>query len=153
MLCVPSSTAAAAAAAAAAEQQPVGLLSSFSFSSVNPHADILKLKCSEAFARIIQQRQQRKKKKKKKKKKKMMMKKTKTSATKRGSFRRHKRRRRRRKFKLTLKDQEWSWEMVSLTCREALNLAFVQLLDNHPAMEHMSQDALEKIRDFLLEKV
>ena len=151
MLCVPSSTAAAAAAAAAAEQQPVGLLSSFSFSSVNPHADILKLKCSEAFARIIQQRQQRKKKKKKKMM--MMMKKTKTSATKRGSFRRHKRRRRRRKFKLTLKDQEWSREMVSLMCREALNLAFVQLLDNHPAMEHMSQDALEKIRDFLLEKV
>jgi len=38
--------------------------------------------------------------------------------------------------------------MVSLTCREALNSAYVQLLDNHPATEHVSREAVERIRDF-----
>ena len=52
------------------------------------------------------------------------------------------------RFKLTKKDQEWSKEMVSLTCREALNSAYVQLLDNHPATEHVSREAVERIRDF-----
>jgi len=51
-------------------------------------------------------------------------------------------------FKLTKKDQEWSREMASLTCREALNSAYVQLLDSHPAAEHVSKEALEKIQDF-----
>ena len=52
------------------------------------------------------------------------------------------------RFKLTKKDQEWSKEMVSLTCWEALNSAYVQLLDNHPATEHVSREAVERIRDF-----
>jgi hypothetical protein len=55
-------------------------------------------------------------------------------------------------FKLTKKDHEWSREMASLTCREALNSAYVQLLDNHPAMEHVSREALERIRDFSTSK-
>jgi hypothetical protein len=68
MLCVPSSK--RAAAVAGAEQPPVDLLSSFTFDPCA--ADILKLKCSEAFARILlllQQQQEQIKKKKMKKKK------------------------------------------------------------------------------------
>ena len=76
MLCVPSGP---------SEQPPVDLLSSF---SIDPcAADILKLKCSEAFARILlllQQQQQIKKKKM------TTMMKKKTSATNKKEFKQQK---------------------------------------------------------------
>jgi hypothetical protein len=81
MLCVPSGP---------SEQPPVDLLSSF---SIDPcAADILKLKCSEAFARILllQQQEQMKKKKTKKKKKMTTMMKKKTSATNKKEFKQQK---------------------------------------------------------------
>jgi hypothetical protein len=86
-----SSSKKAAAAVAGAEQPPVDLLSSFSFDPCA--ADILKLKCSEAFARILllqQQEQMKKKKTKKKKKMTTMMKKQTSAATNKKEFQQQK---------------------------------------------------------------
>jgi archaellum component FlaD/FlaE len=77
MLCVPSGP---------SEQPPVDLLSSF---SIDPcAADILKLKCSEAFARILLLLQQQQQQIKKKKMTTMMKKKT--SATNKKEFKQQK---------------------------------------------------------------